>query len=124
MSYGYRMLPPGPLEGREAALGAAIDRLRAFAPVEKVILFGSRARGDHREDSDWDICVLLTDHIPAGVYTPRQMWEQVRELGLPIHIVAMRTCVFEERNRDINALAHDVARDGVTLFETGVGPRP
>ncbi|WP_408903618.1 nucleotidyltransferase family protein [Methylobacterium radiotolerans] len=46
------MLPPGTLAGCEAALGAAIDRLRAFAPVEKVILFGSRARGDHREDSD------------------------------------------------------------------------
>ena len=27
--------------------------------VEKVILFGSRARGDYREDSDWDILVVV-----------------------------------------------------------------
>jgi len=27
--------------------------------VKKVILFGSRARGDHREDSDWDLLVVV-----------------------------------------------------------------
>jgi len=27
--------------------------------VEKIILFGSRARGDYREDSDWDILVIV-----------------------------------------------------------------
>ena len=27
--------------------------------VHKIILFGSRARGDFKEDSDWDILVLV-----------------------------------------------------------------
>ena len=30
--------------------------------VEKIILFGSRARGDYREDSDYDILVIIGDN--------------------------------------------------------------
>ena len=32
---------------------------RQLLPTEKVILFGSQARGDAREGSDWDLLLLL-----------------------------------------------------------------
>ena len=32
---------------------------RQILPDEKVILFGSQARGDAHEESDWDLLVLL-----------------------------------------------------------------
>ena len=32
---------------------------RRILPHEKVILFGSQARGDAHDDSDWDLLVLL-----------------------------------------------------------------
>jgi len=32
---------------------------RQLIPNEKLILFGSQARGDARPDSDWDLLVLL-----------------------------------------------------------------
>ncbi|GEP07567.1 nucleotidyltransferase domain-containing protein [Methylobacterium oxalidis] len=110
--------------GLSPSLDAAVERLRALAPVERVILFGSRARGDHDHDSDWDLCVLLNDDIPPGIYTPGAMWRAVRDLGLPIHVVPMRRSVYEAKRLDVNALAHDVAREGIVLFDEAAGPRP
>ena len=36
---------------------------RQLIPTEKMILFGSQARGDAHEDSDWDLLVLLDKPI-------------------------------------------------------------
>jgi predicted nucleotidyltransferase len=33
--------------------------------LERVILYGSRARGDAREDSDYDVAVFLRDYTPG-----------------------------------------------------------
>lgn len=35
------------------------QEVNKVAPQNQVILFGSRARGTHREDSDWDFLILL-----------------------------------------------------------------
>ena len=101
----------------DPALQVAVDRLRAMAPVERVILFGSRARGDHDENTDWDLCVLLADELPRGAYTPSSMWSAVRDLGLTLQIVPMRRSVFEARRRDAGSLSRDVAKDGIVLFD-------
>jgi predicted nucleotidyltransferase len=103
---------------------AVVDRLREVAPVERVILFGSRARGDHDEDSDWDLCVLLPDAISPGVYTPASMWEAVRDLGVPVQVVPMRRSVFEGARWEVNALARDVAEEGIVLFDAASSPAP
>ena len=41
-------------------IDAITGKARQIVPVgAEVILFGSRARGDAREDSDWDVLILL-----------------------------------------------------------------
>jgi predicted nucleotidyltransferase len=105
----------------DPVMDQAVARLREAAPVEKVILFGSRARGDAVLDSDWDICVLLSDDIPPGRYTPSVMWHAIRDLDRTIQVVPMRLHVFESSKHDVNALAYDIAREGIVLYDSHVG---
>ncbi len=44
---------------------AALDTMYGDR-IERVVLFGSRACGDAREDSDYDVAVFLKD-LPAGM---------------------------------------------------------
>jgi len=52
---------------RAAVAEAYGDRL------ERVVLFGSRARGDHRPDSDYDIAVFVKD--------PGDLWDELGTLS-------------------------------------------
>ena len=45
---------------------AAAETLRGWPEAEAAVLFGSRGRGDHRPDSDWDIVFVTQPGIPAS----------------------------------------------------------
>jgi uncharacterized protein len=99
----------------DPAIEIAADRLVQATGAEAVILFGSRARGDNRPDSDWDICVVVPDDARPGQFTPITLWPIVSDLGAPIQIVPVRRCIFEAKRSAINSISHDVDRDGIVL---------
>ena len=40
------------------------DKLSAYKEVKRAIVFGSRVRGDHRGDSDYDILIIIETKNP------------------------------------------------------------
>lgn len=105
------------LEGTEDPLRSAVQGIVDFAHPEAVLLFGSRARGDHDRSSDWDLFVVLPDDIPPGVFTPSRLRRAARaHARLPLHVVACRRSVFRANKDDPNSLSHDAARDGIVLY--------
>jgi predicted nucleotidyltransferase len=73
------LLGPG-LEAAE--IGAALAQLGQDPEIDKVVLFGSRARGTARRDSDLDLLLIV-----AGSLTPerdKQLRRRVRNLLLPL----------------------------------------
>jgi predicted nucleotidyltransferase len=82
--------------------------------IDRVVLFGSRARGDARPDSDYDVAVFLNN--------PGELWD---DLGTLSHIT---TTILNETgavisakpfpagaHRDRSPLMHEIRTDGLDL---------
>ena len=90
---------------------------RSVAPLAKrVLLFGSQARGDAREDSDWDVLVLLDkdrirlEDIDNISYPLRELgWE----LGEDINPVMYTAKEWEENS--FTPFYHNVLNDAIRL---------
>jgi uncharacterized protein (DUF433 family)/predicted nucleotidyltransferase len=103
-------------------LQSAIPQILEQAPyIKLLVLFGSRARGDHNEKSDWDFAFLcdeeLRKHYEKGGWDAYRTWRILQDayhLGDDqIDVVDLKGC------SDI--LAHSIARDGKVLYEQATG---
>ncbi len=84
-----------------------------FPEVERIILFGSRARGDARPDSDWDFLVVMPSH-----QRPTQRGVAIRRVAR-IHGVSMDFLVStpEEVAEGFPMMADDIVREGKVIYE-------
>ena len=87
------------------------------ARLERVVLYGSRARGDERTDSDYDVAVFL-----SGIDETADRWSEadriaavaadiLMETGAVIHAMPYRGAAYQERT----PLMHEIRREGVAL---------
>lgn len=92
-----------------------IDEIRLRFNPDSVWLFGSRARGDNRPDSDWDILVALPDDVDPALLDPLVGWTIQHELGIPATILSTTTGVLAESWGALNTIGYSLARDGRLL---------
>lgn len=87
-----------------------IAAVRAVLPdVQAVMLFGSRADGSAREDSDLDLAVLL-----LGRADPVRLWEAgeiiARTLGVDVDLIDLRAASTVMQFHKLNALRMRLAK--------------
>jgi predicted nucleotidyltransferase len=71
----------------------------------RVILVGSRARGDAREDSDCDLVVVLDDGVPDELLSARRRYRARRGLATLADIIPCREGALKDRARAIGSFA-------------------
>jgi predicted nucleotidyltransferase len=94
-------------------LRAALDEVYGEG-LERVVLFGSRARGDARPDSDYDIAVFLKNFGGFGREAARIAaieTDILYDTGAVVHALPFRAGAYDERN----GLMHELRREGRDL---------
>lgn len=99
-----------------AVIEEAVDRLIRAASPQKIILFGSYARGDHTEESDLDFLVVLPEVIDRHAEMNR-LQSSLSGLGAPADVL-----VFSEKQvekwRDVpGTVLYPALREGITLYD-------
>lgn len=96
-----------------ARFRAALDDMYGNQ-VKRVVLFGSRARGNAHPDSDYDVAIFLSDMSDrfAELYRLADLsTAMLSETGEFIHAMPYRSNAYDERT----PLMREIRREGVDL---------
>jgi predicted nucleotidyltransferase len=94
----------------------AVSIMRERFDPQEISLFGSRARGDFRSESDWDFLVLVSDDARIEVLSPIYAWETAKAFKLPADIIVELVTDFRESVPVANTLAREINDERIILF--------
>ena len=101
---------------QDAKLANAARRLReAYAP-ERIYLFGSRARGEAGDDSDYDLLIVVAADAAPEMRTSRIGYQALRGTGIAGDVVVCTHTYFSARVHLQASLPGTVTREGHLLY--------
>ena len=93
-----------------------LNRILETYHPEEVWLFGSRARGDARPWSDWDLLVILPDDAEDDQLEPLLAWRLQKSSGVYADVIPCRLTEFHESEGVVNTIAYAAAKEGVRIY--------
>ncbi len=88
--------------------------VEGFHP-ERIILFGSQARGDAGPDSDVDLLVVMSTTSKRS--TTRDIRVALDAMGIPKDVVVITPAEFENEKHVIGTVAYPAHHEGRVLYE-------
>ena len=85
-------------------------------PIRQIILYGSRARGRGRPDSDFDLLVVAADPVVKW-NERRRLRAYLTDVPYEVDVWVMGETEFEETKEVIGGLAFPAHKYGVVLHE-------
>ena len=94
----------------------AVERITEVAHPERVILFGSYARGEARDDSDIDLLVVMRE----VAHPRREMVRLRRELaqfGIPVDVLVVSEAQYQKWSEAPSTTLFWAKREGKVMYE-------
>jgi uncharacterized protein len=104
----------------QAALEAVVARLVEALDPQAIWLFGSRARGDHRPDSDFDLLVVAKENGWFGSNDYVKAFRATADLGVDCEVVPCSHEDFEDALTTHTSFVSQILAHGHQVF----GARP
>ena len=101
---------------------ADLDRVtrsivRAFHP-QKIILFGSRAVGSARPDSDVDLLVIMESEKPAG-RRAADIYRLLKARRFSLDVLVFTPAEIRKKLAGFDPFLEDILKKGRVLYEAG-----
>ena len=101
---------------KDARLESVLARLISAYRPEAIYLFGSRATGGARGDSDYDLLVVVPDDTPPERLSLVTAYDTVRPSQVPADVFPCRHSVFEARKNEIGTLPYTAWTQGIRVY--------
>jgi predicted nucleotidyltransferase len=102
----------------EAMIDRAGRALIDAAPVSsKVILFGSHARGDAGDGSDFDFLVI-EETVPNRLAEAVRLRDALGDFNAPVDVIVMDAALADRRAKVRGTMVHRALREGRVLAES------
>ena len=90
---------------------------KAGYQVDRIILFGSRARGDYQKDSDWDFFVIVDKNIfkEDMKIILRNIHRRMAINNISNDIIVKSKDIYNNQKNDTGFLSYYVNKDGVNI---------
>ncbi|HLJ64629.1 MAG TPA: nucleotidyltransferase domain-containing protein [Stellaceae bacterium] len=100
----------------DPSLIKVLERIVPAMQPEAVYLFGSRARGTFREESDYDLLMVMPDDTPPEKLNMLRAFEATRGLGVAVEVIACRRSIFERKKLVPGTLSRTVWAEGRLVY--------
>jgi excisionase family DNA binding protein len=99
-------------------LRRVVDAIVTSVQPDGVILFGSRARGDFRVDSDFDLAILAPDGVARRQVAMRayESLAAVADRSVAVDIVVLTPSLIAAEQDLTGSIARAVSREGVFVY--------
>ena len=96
-------------------LEEVINRIVSTVKPDKIILFGSRAQGLEKPDSDIDLVIVVSGNIHRRK-TAQKIYKSLAGVGYPVDIIVLKPEDFDRYKNSVGVIVPLILKEGKEIY--------